>query len=653
MNEQVNLLHFFDDVSGPFQEIYDNLGVIPGTGWPDRLGTALREWSRKGDMPTIRTLSLFSGGGGLDIGFHDAGFSVRTMVEIDKRYVETLKANRGTRRYFGDVDVRCVDIREYHPDDDAEYDFIIGGPPCQTFSAAGRRAAGVPGTCDERGVLFREYVRLLESLSPKGFLFENVYGLTGAEGGEALDMIREAFSEVGYKIFYRILDTADYGVPQHRERLIIVGIKEGIYHFPRPIVGPDSLDNVPYVTAAEAIHGVHLTDKEKEASVNGKYGFLLDDIPPGLNYSYYTEKMGHPNPVFAWRSKFSDFLYKADPNTPTRTIKALAGQFTGPFHWDNRPFSVAELKRLQTFPDDYTLVGNKGVSAQQIGNSVPPQLARILALSILQQVFSVQLPFRMHLLGPEEVLGFRKRKRRLTSIYKEKARVAISTLTNSDRAIEVGSRAYTASLSDDFGWTEFSDSQGEIQVEFRATKEKWRIEADGCANGGGQGFSIHVTPSGRVGWGFGPRSVELIGNAVSRKVFTGAWKAFESELFRSGLKADVVQLCGYYQYTPAMKCSMSLENGNGLTKEWEIVRKVVNGNGVGEIHPLATVAQLWGVAKKDVLSHAQFLKTLGYEVRNHNTNPQIEKGHYLVPYSFPTFNPMSVQLRKSLEGEGN
>ena len=91
--------------------------------------------------------------------------------------------------------------------------------------------------------------------------------------------------------------------------------------------------------------------------------------------------MGHPNPVFAWRSKFSDFLYKADPNSPVRTIKASGGAYTGPFHWDNRFFSYKEYKRLQTFPDDYEISGNKQTAVKQIGNSVPPQLARMMALA--------------------------------------------------------------------------------------------------------------------------------------------------------------------------------------------------------------------------------------------------------------------------------
>lgn len=251
------------------------------------------------------------------------------------------------------------------------------------------------GTQDARGILFREYVRLLEKISPAGFLFENVYGIMGAQGGKAWKEISESFSNAGYQLFYRIVDAADYGVPQHRERLLIVGLKEGKFKFPRPTHGPDSPDGAPFYNAETAVTGVELTPDERKTGIGGKYGALLDNIPPGLNYSFYTEKMGHPTPIFAWRSKFSDFLYKADPNTPVRTIKAQGGAYTGPLHWENRPFACSEYKRLQTFPDDYEISGTKQTAVKQIGNSVPPQLARIMSIAIRQQVFKTKFPFKL------------------------------------------------------------------------------------------------------------------------------------------------------------------------------------------------------------------------------------------------------------------
>ena len=123
-------------------------------------------------------MSLFSGGGGLDIGFHDAGFEIGVAVEIDPRCVGVLARNAGKRKALGRTSVVGCDIRDYTPNLKAGYEFVIGGPPCQSFSAAGRRASGVTGINDDRGTLFEEFVRILKLVKPRGFLFENVSGIT-------------------------------------------------------------------------------------------------------------------------------------------------------------------------------------------------------------------------------------------------------------------------------------------------------------------------------------------------------------------------------------------------------------------------------------------------------------------------------------------
>lgn len=376
-------------------DYFGNLSAFLGTPldgyWQDQFGDALRRWAVAAHPPRIKTLSLFSGAGGLDIAFHDAGYEVRALVEIEPRFVKTLEANSGPNKYLGHNYIFNVDIRNFESGGIGEVDFIIGGPPCQTFSAAGRRAAGVAGLKDSRGTLFGEYVRLLRELNPKGFLFENVYGITGAEQGSAWDQIISEFRKVGYQVSWRILDSADFGVPQHRERVFIVGQKTGQFLFPRPTHGPDSLTDRNFVDAKSVVGDVQISNSDSLRKVVGRYGRLLDEIPPGLNYSFFTEKFNHPRPVFAWRSKFSDFLYKAHPDYPVRTVKAQGGQYTGPFHWDSRPFTLDELKRLQTFPDAYRIVGGRGVVIHQIGNSVAPQQARILALAVLDQVFNFEL----------------------------------------------------------------------------------------------------------------------------------------------------------------------------------------------------------------------------------------------------------------------
>lgn len=143
-----------------------DLGV---SGWPDLFGRALFErcCDKDAELNPIRVLSLFSGAGGLDIGFHDANFEIVESVELEESFCATLRANSRQGMIFSGTSVKCMDVCRYQPDLSG-IDFIIGGPPCQTFSAAGRRANGVLGTTDARGVLFKEYVRILDKLKPRG-----------------------------------------------------------------------------------------------------------------------------------------------------------------------------------------------------------------------------------------------------------------------------------------------------------------------------------------------------------------------------------------------------------------------------------------------------------------------------------------------------
>jgi len=298
--------------------------------------------------------------------------------------------------------VKCDDIQA------VSCDFIIGGPPCQSFSPAGRRAGGVSGVTDKSGTLFEHYCRMISHFQPKGFLFENVRGILSANKRNDWSEILGRFSDLGYEIAFRILDAADYGAPQHRERLIMVGTRVGQHFlFPRPTHGQDSALKTPHVTCGEAVADLQDPD-EKIHDYNGKYGAWLKEVPPGMNYHFFTKELGYPNPVFAWRSRFSDFLYKADPNKPVKTIVARLGAYSGPFHWKNRKFTVEEFKRLFTFPDDYQLAGGKNIALQQLGNSVVPAFAKQLALAVAKQVFGRENP--VQLLSPETKLSFDGRK---------------------------------------------------------------------------------------------------------------------------------------------------------------------------------------------------------------------------------------------------
>lgn len=614
---------------------------------PDEFGKTIKEWSDKTLNIEIKTLGLFSGAGGLDIGFHDSGYKILETVELEPRFVKSQLVNKKNGRYLQETNILCQDIKAYEPGFSTHIDFIIGGPPCQSFSAAGRRAAGVRGTKDSRGGLFWEYVRILESLQPQGFLFENVYGLLGAEKGEAIKKIEKAFKEVGYNLSYRILDAADYGVPQHRERLIIVGSKEGKFKFPKPTNGVDSQGNYPFYSAAKALEGVKIRSEIKEG-LNGRFGHLLKDVPPGLNYSFFTEKMGHPEPIFAWRSKFSDFLYKADPSMPVRTLKASGGQYTGPFHWENRRFTVEELKRLQTFPDDYEIVGNYGTACKQIGNSVPPQFSRILALSILNQIFNVELPFNLEYLEENEPLSFRKEKAKRTKLYAQIAEKAISRIEEGQGEINISPRSYRCSVDNNFNFQE--SPNGAFNIQFKPGKAKWAIEV---AESSGEkldfDYEIMIEASKKTSLFHEVKCVLL--KVASKKLegLTTAWKAFEQELARSRIKADLVQLSGYYQYSSNLKFSVNYLNGSFKHRNaWKAISLIANDPQIGEIQSLPELSRRYDMPPDNLSAVFLELRKAGFEIRNHNTNPEIEPGHYLIPYKFPTLTPLSVQLNKSL-----
>ncbi|WP_241988393.1 DNA cytosine methyltransferase, partial [Halorubrum sp. SP3] len=235
------------------------------------------------DSEPITVASLFSGAGGLDIGFSEnPAFEIALHLDVDETAVETLEANRGT--YVDEEAVLlCEDVREVadavlddRPDEfnipatlGDEIDFIIGGPPCQPFSAAARRAGGTEGTDSEEGRLFEAYVDLLDKWQPAGFLFENVSGVTSNE--EDWEPIVEAFRGAGYVVekprTARTLNAADYGVPQHRARTFIVGVREDIdvdYHFPKPTHDEDSEGDLKSVTAGEALADLDNDDVEAE-----------------------------------------------------------------------------------------------------------------------------------------------------------------------------------------------------------------------------------------------------------------------------------------------------------------------------------------------------------------------------------------------------
>ena len=353
----------------------------------------------------LTALSLFSGAGGLDLGIEAAGFSVIFAIESDGVAVATLNRNR--RRFLPALpETRPLDITSLEPSDvmqeagvgPGELDLLVGGPPCVAFSKSGFHLEYKRLGLDPRAGLLGHYCRFLAGLRPKTFIMENVFGLAYRNQSAAFfGALRDSVVELGYSFEYGVLNAADYGVPQNRQRLFIVGESDGkklslpkATHWgehERRRRPPNAESLRPHVTAGEALDGL-ATLPEPEEVVNGKYGHLLPEIPPGGNYLHFTAHEGCEEPIFAWRSRYWTFLLKLDPGRPSPTIQGQPGPYVGPFHWENRRLRVPELRRLHGFPAEYAFVGTRRQVQLQIGNAVPPLLGEVVAGSVRDQALT-------------------------------------------------------------------------------------------------------------------------------------------------------------------------------------------------------------------------------------------------------------------------
>jgi DNA (cytosine-5)-methyltransferase 1 len=363
-------------------------------------------------------VSLFAGAGGLDIGAEHAGFLTRAAVELDPTAQESLLSNP---HHFPGLDAEAVfsDIATLNFEElleaadlvQGEVDLVHGGPPCTPFSKSGYWLAYKRAGEDPKASLLDSYVAALEAIKPKAFLMENVYGLAyNNQNRPILDRFVASVRSAGYSLDWRILLAADFGVPQLRQRLICVGMRADIldvpaelwrFDWPRPTHdGPHerrvdrALKLPPHISAGEALADLPSSDNpaEPEELVRGTYARELKKVPPGDNYLYFTAKRGHRRPRFEWRSRYWSFLLKLHPDRPSPTIQGQPGPWVGPFHWEGRRLRVAEVKRLMTFPDDFTIQGNRRSQQLQLGNAVPPLLAQILTAQVAQELDRLDAP---------------------------------------------------------------------------------------------------------------------------------------------------------------------------------------------------------------------------------------------------------------------
>ncbi len=335
--------------------------------------------------PRYTALSTFSGLGGLDLGLEASGFTVVGCVETDPATCRSLKANRGDDWPLlapGDI---AELARTLSPADLAltpgELDLLAGAPPCQPYSTAGQWADSARrGLIDDRGKLLFDFLDLAARFQPKVLLLENVPGfLSGpASALEALEsQLRNlnAVVKIPYEIHAEVLDAADFGVPQHRRRAIIVMVQSNL-EFEMPEVVEDAARR----TAWDAIGHISCEDPPEPG---GKWAELLPSIPEGHNYQWHTRKGGGAA-LFGYRTRYWSFLLKLSRDRPAWTIPASPGPSTGPFHWDNRPLTIEELLCLQSFPQDWIVEGNRREQVRQVGNATPPLLAELVGNQILK-----------------------------------------------------------------------------------------------------------------------------------------------------------------------------------------------------------------------------------------------------------------------------
>lgn len=299
----------------------------------------------------MKVVSLFSGAGGLDLGFVKAGHEVIWANDIFHDAVKTYQHNIGQH-------ILCADISSIPSNQIPDHDILIGGFPCQGFSIANTKRQ----ENDKRNQLYLEFLRVLVDKQPQFFVAENVKGILNLKQGKIFQMIISDFESAGYRVRYEVLNAADFGVPQRRERVIIIGVRSDVdtsISHPQPTHGEKThLFRKPWVSVGEALRDIPEPEQEHDL----------------LNHTYSKFKL-----------KFNGYLgnRKIDPFKPAPTVTARGDEKGGVVvlhHANNhRRMSVRELAIIQSFPLDFVFVGMNSSAYRQIGNAVPPMLAYAVA----------------------------------------------------------------------------------------------------------------------------------------------------------------------------------------------------------------------------------------------------------------------------------
>ena len=340
-----------------------------------------------------KIVSIFSGVGGIDFGFEEAGFETVFASDIWDRACDSLKVNFPKSEIVCD-DIANIDfkkIKKKHK----KIDGLVGGPPCPPFSKSRfYRKEKDRGIDDLDGFkTITNYFRAVEELNPKFFFFENVHGFVFKPHKSALELVESVSKGLGYNIFHKVLNAADYGVAQTRQRFICVGVKKSMkdFEFPKPTHSDPKkqINGVKdWVTCGDILSRIDFDlPEDQKMQAGSKHKEQLKLIPPGDNYLFFTKERNHPNPIFKWRSRYWSFLLKLSPERPSWTIQASHSNNMGPFHWKNRFLRIEEIKLIQSFKDHHIFLGSFKEQWRQVGNAVPPKLSEKIANEIINQYY--------------------------------------------------------------------------------------------------------------------------------------------------------------------------------------------------------------------------------------------------------------------------
>ncbi|MCC8112994.1 MAG: DNA cytosine methyltransferase [Bacteroidales bacterium] len=344
------------------------------------------------DKKTHSFIDLFSGCGGMSLGFERAGFTSLLAIDNWQDALTTYAYNRRNAHTL------CADISEVSTDEvkriigNTAVDVIIGGPPCQGFSVAGKR-----NVKDVRNSLYKSFVNFVAAFKPKAFVMENVPQILTMGNCSIRDAILSDFMKLGYQITYKILTASDYGVPQNRRRAVFVGLRNTVFAFPdatteTPVTSWQALSDLPEASINDGAPYPcePLSDFQKaiRQNSNGVYNHdvtihtaktqqIIAMVPDGGNYKDLPEELWSTRKVhIAWT--------RLNSKKPSFTIDCGHNHH---FHYSfNRVPTVRESARLQSFPDEFVFLGNKGSQLRQVGNAVPPLMAETIAKSLIPYI---------------------------------------------------------------------------------------------------------------------------------------------------------------------------------------------------------------------------------------------------------------------------